>query len=474
MNKLTPTGLGKIFSHSNGPKMLRLLVGDPTLEQDLPSDDWRIKFAEMNQLIEGLSESEFQVLQEEIGSLIHLSGSAEAGIYKVMEDKVKNLSDQELMVFELILVKKTLKTVVETLGQIPSLEDLSKNDFNQGDCDEALEKLYVSYNALNALDIYAEEMEKNKGSAFLSKIVSSQLHHDQGSMVQGISSSMDYYLGVREDYPEDEMEDTLNEAFHNLEIKWDIGIQLLKDIFSSNLAIIEGQFELKKFNLKQALMPAIQSNASRFKYKVQDSNTPGDPYEQPGTITADIDPDMEIYGVPEGLSIIIYNLIKNPIKISHIYKDKLIAVVISAEEVDGCISIFVRDTGTGISYDDKRDYFIQEAERKINSKESLSLVEELLIDETWGGKVSPDALNQLLFQRGVSSSGGTGVGLDIVKSIIEGHQGSVRIYNHPQYGAGVQFLIPNTDSTDPTLRKQMIENALVGMYREKLDQVVGM
>jgi len=58
-----------------------------------------------------------------------------------------------------------------------------------------------------------------------------------------------------------------------------------------------------------------------------------------------------------------------------------------------------------------------------------------------GTGIPPEILAHV-FERGISSSGGTGLGLPISKDIIESHGGVLNIKSEPNKGVAVTFTIP--------------------------------
>lgn len=137
--------------------------------------------------------------------------------------------------------------------------------------------------------------------------------------------------------------------------------------------------------------------------------------------------------------------------------------MLSAFSSDGqCHSLFVRDDGIGLSYDKLHSFFSERARARYDAGTLLPLVDQCLLDEFWSNHVPPVALHRLLLDRGASVGGGTGIGLAIAHSIVNGgHQGHLELYNHPKHGAGVQILLPNIGAeASPEERRRITHSSL--------------
>ena len=119
-------------------------------------------------------------------------------------------------------------------------------------------------------------------------------------------------------------------------------------------------------------------------------------------------PKQEFVGDEELLSQVWLNLLDNAIKFSHDGG----TVKIDIEKSDGSICIIVTDYGIGISDEVKNHIF----------------------DQFYQGDSS-------------RSNDGSGLGLSIVKRIVELHGGTIEVYGHPGQGASFQVVLPlHTDS----------------------------
>ena len=91
----------------------------------------------------------------------------------------------------------------------------------------------------------------------------------------------------------------------------------------------------------------------------------------------------------------------------------------------------------------------------------LSPFEKTLVDPAWTPYIPEAALTRHLFSRGTSLRGSSGIGLAIAKTIVDGHDGDIRITNHPEGGTEVKILLPNTEDTDRVARYQLVHKALL-------------
>nr|WP_081955778.1 ATP-binding protein [Methanococcoides methylutens] len=118
--------------------------------------------------------------------------------------------------------------------------------------------------------------------------------------------------------------------------------------------------------------------------------------------------DFSIVADPLKLKQILYNLVSNAIK----FTDQGGSVTIGVERSDKLISIFVEDTGVGISQKDRGKLFYPFIQ--VDSSTS-------------------------------SEYGGTGLGLALVKKFVEMHGGNVRVESEVGKGSKFTFTIPVDD-----------------------------
>jgi PAS domain S-box-containing protein len=120
------------------------------------------------------------------------------------------------------------------------------------------------------------------------------------------------------------------------------------------------------------------------------------------------DPGLEVHADPEMLSMALNNLVSNALR----FTDEGGAVAIEAREAGCEVRFEVRDTGIGI----------------------------------------PEEFQERIFQRYFQvdgSRGGTGLGLEIVKSIVEAHGGRIAVESRIGHGARFHFAIPKATAPEP-------------------------
>ncbi|MBW5448081.1 two-component sensor histidine kinase [Cohnella sp. CFH 77786] len=164
-------------------------------------------------------------------------------------------------------------------------------------------------------------------------------------------------------------------------------------------------FEPKPYRLDRQLRRAILSCEPQWQSKKQE-------------IDVEL-PDTTIVADEDLLNQVWFNLLHNAIK----FTPEGGAVRIALEERDGCIRVEVADTGIGVSEEDLPHLF----ERFFKADKARS-----------------------------SAAGGSGLGLSIVKKIVEMHGGEVTARSRP--GEGTNFLVtlpretPGGDSSQPANR----------------------
>ena len=82
---------------------------------------------------------------------------------------------------------------------------------------------------------------------------------------------------------------------------------------------------------------------------------------------------------------------------------------------------------------------------KLDDSMASGFVEVIVSDI--GAGIPPDILPRV-FERGVSGSGGTGLGLPICKEIVEAHNGTINIETEKDKGTKVTFALPIYERRD--------------------------
>lgn len=449
------TDQGPLLGDPRMVNPLRYLIDPLYKAPDANSSDWRLTL-EPSQEPSDIAKLEARVT--DVVKKMHTMEGIEG-----LHDLATIQGDHEFLYCQRKIIAETLLCVASDIDKIllrraGILVDIQNNNRGEafGEFVNTIKHARLVLN--NLIDIFLKYAEKRKGG-HIAKTVRQNLNHDA---LQLFYSTANAAIAIA-DYP-----DRLNSKRLS---EFDIfsELALFKNFLKANAKLIEGTGELATCDVKEVLCPAVACNAERFKYSAEFREGHDESvYSRPGTITCVVSPDAKnIFVDPDLIRLIIYNLLKNPMKMAQ-EEDEKIAVVVNIEKSGDCIAIFVRDTGTGISYDEQRDYHTQSALTKMEQGAELTILEQLLVDEVWRDKVTPLAMNRELFKRGESHTGGTGVGLDLVKKSMDMHQGAVRIYDHPKYGTGVQLLIPDTASTDRLERTCILEKTVLEEHQRHL------
>ncbi|MCB0336131.1 MAG: hypothetical protein KDD62_07485 [Bdellovibrionales bacterium] len=347
--------------------------------------------------------------------------------------EVTELSPTEFLEFDRELASQLLSRIAQGLKALPKRQELID-----------------SSDPLALLATMSDEVQK--GLYFCAPLRTLNYLVDRDSPVSRIMAAnfehdaMDYFCQLREAcrwysrQPEFKMDAALEYVLGDLR-------SFVIQVIEGNLAISKGVYELKEESLMQVLMPAVRINSNRFQLLVREGSS--DEYAPHGTIIVSGVQGMPVVCDAAALALPLYNLIKNPLKLASLYGREVPGVHIRAEaSTDGkCTAIFVRDSGTGFSSDELMSKFTKEALEKSRNGQPLSFLEECLIDEAMRDHIPFRAIANLLCNRGATTGGGTGIGLSLAKQIIEeGHQGALRLYQHPSLGAGVQILLPMVEA----------------------------
>lgn len=172
-------------------------------------------------------------------------------------------------------------------------------------------------------------------------------------------------------------------------------LRLIDDILqTSRLEQADIKLKLKRFSPCKAIQTVKEHNEINLSNKEQ-------------TLTIQCDPILEIVTDYDKLVEILDNLISNAIKYSHRGKEITIGAQLKGND---SVLFFVRDQGLGMTEEDIRSAF---------------------------GKFTK------LSARPTENESSTGLGLSIVKSIIDSMGGEIWIESEPQKGSTFYFILPN-------------------------------
>ncbi|MBN2086778.1 sensor histidine kinase [Candidatus Peregrinibacteria bacterium] len=431
-----------VFENSDFRRIVGALLGIKRSEDNI---DVRLQMAELSnisvssEVAQGIIKTADDILDIITNVSSHNSKPEEVvSMYKVVTSE---LDGDEKSFFIKEFNERLLKRMLELFSHTPTPDEIKSSNDPQALIDE-YRKFFTPFSSyfhiiLNLpLDSTSQEFIAN-------------MRHDFGNLLCDIPYLYEMYAKKDEYRPF--VDGGYNDAL------------VMRDILAANFSIITQDFPLKKFKPAECFLRSAIQMKARYSMNVSkrsDENfVPMEELNSEGTVLVDIDDGMEIVGNEYALSLVAYNLLKNSIRPAEKQKRKVNASIQIKEVSDGVVSIVVMDTGIGVSYDELRDHFTTSAQMKLESGNPLTLCEKLLLDDQWRTRVTPHLLHEQLLRRGESlSSGGTGIGLDIVRQIAEAHQGDVRVYDHSKYGAGVEILLPNIESDDPERRKRVVED----------------
>lgn len=260
-------------------------------------------------------------------------------------------------------------------------------------------------------------------------------------------------------------------------------LTMYESILRSHAERIGGCAHIGQHNLKDTLRSPLAVAANRFRnenggHRFKVGTAEGRP--EAGVILLDVDPDLPpCHFDPVLMRLIEFNVVKNALKVaeemSRRSSDKeegQIGVAVQARVgTHGCIEIFIYDTGPGISYDQIRAHQTQVALMKRERGEEISRLQELLLSQMWREHVTPRALNRTLLDRGESFAGGTGLGLAMVRQMMEMQNGDVDIFDHPEFGACMWLILPNSPNADDVVGDlRRVEAHKIQRMREQMPQ----
>ena len=338
--------------------------------------------------------------------------------------------------FEIGITNFILDSAIEKLDSLPSFDEIAESPTLRADIARASD---TAIKLIDYISVIRDISVSTKSSSGPLSVIGENLEHDAldhicyltdilGSAALRISSSEPRIMA---------------DVRHAL----DVEAPFIKQVVAGAKAIATDAYEIALQDVATICVNAAAPNACRFQYRL--SLNESFIYSEGSSdrdIRIHVQPDMQMFVDPNALGLVLYNLIKNPIKLAKFSHKPLPSVDIEiGPSTDGrCTSIFVRDDGIGVSYDQLRQYFTDRARARTSANAPLQLAEECLLDEAWNQHVPPAALTAMILDRGASVGGGTGIGLAIATQIIHGgHQGHIQLYSHPTRGAGVQILLPN-------------------------------
>jgi signal transduction histidine kinase len=350
--------------------------------------------------------------------------------------EVMRLDDRSFGAFERTVAKAVMDNIIRHLESVPRFEDVNSapDPLNKlGRIDASLAQVAQCFTLLNFLG----EALKERGERLDN--LRKNLDHDVLGHFTSLRVPVSYFVeSARFTARAQHLRFPLNDT-----------APFLVSLVRGMRAIALDSYEIGSCDATRLLLMAASHSAHRFKYTLTCNDqvifTSSEGHSD-RVISIRVDPNVTLLGDGDAIGLVLYNLIKNPIKLAYfagaLYPSVDIECRPSSDQQS--TSIYVRDNGMGVSYDTLKDTFTQRARAREQTGSPLSLVDRCLLSEPWAPHVPPVALNQLLLDRGASVGGGTGIGLSLAHSIItEGHQGWIQIYDHPDHGAGVQVLLPH-------------------------------
>ncbi|MDA1060677.1 MAG: HAMP domain-containing sensor histidine kinase [bacterium] len=356
--------------------------------------------------------------------------------------KITVMTKAEREYFDRIFLSKVLRALLEAKQNLLSFKDLSDADFESDKIKEAENKFRVIQNLIN----FARFVSRLTGQVRpLAKMIANTAHDQNNSLV--VVQYLDLYANAETDRVRDQHKAIIEKSM-------DRTVAFLGQIYEANLAIVEGDFSKEKYALKHSLEATLERLRLNSGYEVVDGKE-----AKVGNISVNINPNLVVNAQASGIAVMILNLLKNP---ATLYRNQKFPIVMECYPVDpDCIEISVRDHGQGINITELRKSLAQAAIVKRYASKELSPFEETLLDPAWTSYLPEAALTRHLFSRGTSLRGSSGIGLAIAKTIVDGHDGDIRIANHPEGGAEVKILLPNTEETDRIKRYQLVHKALL-------------
>ncbi len=340
--------------------------------------------------------------------------------------------------FEAILIRSMLDTMIEGLDSVKCFDEVNRAESPIQDLARMAVSLGRMVQCVRLLEVLGIQLKERAVGLVR---VGENLEHDVKGYICSLTVPVNFVVDRLGWTPhtKNHLQAPLNEV-----------APFIRSLVRGTRAIAMGSYDIEAHDPTSMVLMAARSNALRFNYRLSCNDSPIYTTSRVDRdITIHVHPNVSLFADRDAIGLILYNLIKNPIKFAGNRGDPYPSVAIEcAPSSDGrCTSIYVRDDGVGISYDELRDTFSARGRVRLEAGASLNFVEKCLLSEVWAPHVPPVAVNNLLLDRGASVGGGTGIGLALAHSIIsEGHQGFIQIYDHPLHGAGVQVLLPNVGS----------------------------
>lgn len=387
------------------------------------------------------------------------------------KEHVTSLPDDQFAYIEKLIVSQALQRLIDLTAEFPSAAEITESNFDKPTLKQILLTTLKCNRVCEGVLREFALTSLNRESSLANTILA-HLNHDHGNML----NSLDITAGTILESNQINAQTGRDEPPMVKEIKtyllYDIDIHkaLLTQIYECNLALVSDQFPLEKFNVHAVMQTSLANLSHRLKYQVV-NHPPSTPLQEfpPGTFINMIDPDLYLHGHASSIAQYFFHTGKNAVKTAHHRGQPNPCIIFQAKNIgSNCVSLLVKDTGSGLSFNEMETYYTQEAHRKLEAEEPLDLLEQILLNERYRDHITPKALSRRLFHQGESFTKGTGLGLAIIKHIVAAHQGHIRIYNHPQLGACVQIILPNTPDKDPVIRYRLVQTALKQAYLDDL------
>ncbi|MDA1060679.1 MAG: HAMP domain-containing sensor histidine kinase [bacterium] len=431
MNEI-PDSIGKFLTEAQGPPFAR--EGSETgLTVEMPALN-----AERS---EEIHKTVWRLLT--VDDKLKEAGETDPKIAQICNEGVFNLSDPERVYFGKTLIISMLTQVIKILDDIATFEELKAGEFKEDDLNGVLDSLARAMNLINA----ACEVGRQAGRGGAMSQIIANLNHDGISGLRTPRICAEIVLSTQGEADQ-------TPTISRLEKTLDKSTNAVKSLCQANLAIVTGKFEFKEFDVEDAVMEAgIRTRINIIKATGEDNS------EAKG-IRIIVEEGLQLFGHKASLQNMMQNLIKNAGNLGNNPCGKVLVKV--SKKTDDTIDLSVRDFGKGFSREKILAKVIEMAQQKREDGEELSVIEKGVLDTRLVQHITDARLFGYFFQRGVTFvEGGKGLGMAIIKKTVDGHQGDIAICNHPEGGAEIKIILPNTEETDPIERQQMVRRALI-------------